>query len=137
MKAKANFCINCEEQVIFVKGRCRGCNGKHNEVVPASHRTELPFDFGVMEKTKVKFNACEHLDFSDNYNAEKALIAFYDTTKVCWDRPVIDDSYPRLVQFCKKRGRLNHPESCLCEKNKQCSDYKDIEHIVELMVKAV
>ncbi len=82
-----------------------------------------------MEK-EFRFNACEHLDFSDNYSAKKELIHSGNTTKVCWDRPVVDDSYPRLVQFCKFRGRLNDPEMCLCEKNKQCSDYKDIQQIV-------
>jgi hypothetical protein len=79
---------------------------------------------------KIKFTACEHLDFDDNYTAKKELIGNYGTTKVCWDRPVIDDSYPRLVQFCKKRGRLNNPECCLREADKMCSDYKDFEHSV-------
>lgn len=83
-----------------------------------------------MEK-EIKFNACEQLDFSDNYVAKKELILIGNTTKVCWDRPVIDDSYPRLVQFCKLRGRLNNPEACLCEEKKQCSDYINIEHIVK------
>lgn len=82
--------------------------------------------------TKIKFRACEHLDFSDNYTAKKELINSDHETKVCWNRPVIDASYPSLVQFCKKRGRLNNPEMCLCEKNKRCHDYIEIEHTVEI-----
>ena len=81
-------------------------------------------------KKEIKFTACEHLDFGDNYAAKKELISSDGQTKVCWDRPVIDESYPKLVQFCKKRGRMNNPEYCLCEKNKGCSDYKDFEHTV-------
>lgn len=80
----------------------------------------------------IKFKACKQLDFDDNYTAEKNLIESYGETKVCWDRPVIDDSYPRLVQFCKTRGRMNNPEMCLCETTKQCSDYKEFEHEVDL-----
>ena len=53
-------------------------------------------------KKEIKFRACIHLDFSDNYVAEKELIESCGETKVCWDRPVIDESYPKLVQFCKK-----------------------------------
>ena len=81
---------------------------------------------------EIKFTACEQLDFSDHYIAKKELIGSGGVTKVCWDRPVIDDSYPRLVQFCKKRGRMNNPECCLCEKDKGCMDYKDFEHTVEV-----
>ena len=78
----------------------------------------------------IEFTACEHLDFSDNYTAKKAAISMQGTVKVCWDRPVIDDSYPRLVQFCKKRGRMNSPEMCMCEANKMCSDYNEGNHSV-------
>ena len=79
-----------------------------------------------MSKT-IKFTACEHLDFADNYTAKKVLI---NGTKVCWEREVVDVSFPRLLQFCKKSGRLNNPESCLREADKMCSDYKEIEHAV-------
>ena len=81
-------------------------------------------------KQEIKFNACEFLDFSDSYSAKKEPISSGGVTKICWDRPVIDSSYPALVQFCKKRGRLNNPECCLYDENKQCTDYKDVEHIV-------
>ena len=74
----------------------------------------------------IKFTACEYLDFDDNYTAKKVLFG----TKVCWEREVIDVSFPRLVQYCKKSGRLNTPESCLREADKMCSDYKEFEHNV-------
>lgn len=81
----------------------------------------------------VKFNGCKHLDFSNSYAAKKNAINSDGQTKACWNRPVIDETYPSLVQFCKLRGRLNNPESCLCERNKQCSDYVDMEHEVEVV----
>ena len=74
----------------------------------------------------IKFTACEHLDFADNYVAKKVLFG----TKICWERDVVDGTFPRLVQFCKKSGRLNNPESCLREADKMCSDYKEFEHTV-------
>ena len=74
----------------------------------------------------IKFTACEHLDFADNYTAKKVLFG----TKVCWERDVVDVSFPRLVQYCKKSGRLNTPESCLREADKMCSDYKEFKHTV-------
>lgn len=82
--------------------------------------------------SKVKFKACKYLDFSDNYAAKKELISNYGDTKVCWDRPVLDSSYPALVQFCKQCGRLNHPEACLREQDKHCSSYEEYEHEVTL-----
>ena len=75
---------------------------------------------------KIKFTACEELDFADNYTAKKVLF----NTKVCWERDVVDVSFPRLVQYCKKSGRLNNPDSCLREADKMCSDYKEFKHTV-------
>ena len=75
---------------------------------------------------EIKFKACEHLDFADNYSAKKVLFS----TKVCWGRKMVDGLFPRLIQYCKKRGRLNYPESCLSEADKMCSDYKEFEHTV-------
>ena len=74
----------------------------------------------------IKFTACEELDFADKYTAKKVLFG----TKVCWEREVVDVSFPRLVQFCKKSGRLNNPDCCLREADKMCSDYKEFEHNV-------
>ena len=81
-------------------------------------------------KREIKFTACEYLDFNDNYSAKKDLIISDGVAKICWNRPVIDESYPQMVQFCKKHGRLNDPQCCLKESNKMCSDYKDFEHTV-------
>ena len=75
---------------------------------------------------KIKFTACEHLDFAENYTAKKVLFG----TKVCWERDVVDVSFPRLVQYCKKSGRLNTPDCCLREADKMCSDYKEFDHTV-------
>ena len=82
-------------------------------------------------KKEITFSGCEHLDYSDNYGAKKEPIQIMGETKICWDRPVIDETYPALVQFCKLRGRLNNPEMCLCEKTKQCSDFNEIDHKVK------
>ena len=75
---------------------------------------------------KIKFTACEYLDFADNYTAKKVLFG----TKVCWERKTVDVLFPRLLQYCKKSGRLNTPESCLREADKMCSDYKEFEYNV-------
>ena len=77
-------------------------------------------------KVKIKFTACEYLDFAGNYTAKKVLFG----TKVCWERKIVDVLFPRLVQYCKKSGRLNNPECCLREADKMCSDYKEFEHNV-------
>ena len=78
---------------------------------------------------KIKFTACEHLNFANNYSAKKVLINSFGT-KVCWERKMVDVLFPRLVQYCKKSGRLNNPDSCLREADKMCSDYKKFEHTV-------
>ena len=46
MKTKVNYCINCEEEVMFAKGKCESCGGKYDDVVPASCRTDYRHDFG-------------------------------------------------------------------------------------------
>lgn len=84
--------------------------------------------------SKVEFKACEQLDFSDNYSGKKEIIKQWNgDLKVCWNSPVLDTSYPNLVQFCKLRGRLNNPNNCLYEVNRECSDYKDKLYIVEVV----
>ena len=83
-----------------------------------------------MEK-EITFTACQDLDFDDCYDAKKVETT---NSKVCWERGVEED-LPQLVQFCKKRGRLNSPNACLCEQNKKCSDYVEKEHKVTLIPK--
>jgi len=76
----------------------------------------------------MKFTACKHLDFSDNYTAKKQVMG---NGKVFWLRDVsFDPTLPAMVQFCSKRGRLNNPEQCTTETHAACSDYEDFEHDV-------
>lgn len=79
---------------------------------------------------KIKFNGCAHLDFSDNYSAKKQILS---GGSVFWLRDVSPE-LPSMVQFCSLRGRLNSPESCLCERSKQCSEFLSTEHVVEVEV---
>jgi hypothetical protein len=85
----------------------------------------------------IEFTGCKDLDFGDNYTAQKNLFGCFGETKVCWDRPVPDESYPHLVQFCKRRGRRNHPEQCLSEETKGCNDYEETQHTVDLATVAI
>jgi len=78
----------------------------------------------------VEFTACEHLDFEPNYGGcKRQMIA---GGKLFWMRPDYGIDNPRMVQFCKKRGRLNSPELCTKEANAQCSDYKEFNHVIEI-----
>ena len=80
----------------------------------------------------MKFTACKYLDFSEKYTdaAEKQLIGI-GNGKVFWMRKLkYDPSQPAMVQFCKKRGRLNNPEACLSLKKAVCGDYEEIVHEV-------
>jgi len=77
----------------------------------------------------MKFAACKYLDFSDNYyNATKQVLG---GGKVFWFRKAVIGGTPSMVQFCKKRGRLNSPEACTSEHYAKCSDYVEIEHEVD------
>lgn len=46
MKTKVNYCVNCEEDVKFIKGKCEKCKGKYDDVVPASCRKDYKYDYG-------------------------------------------------------------------------------------------
>jgi len=46
MKTKTNYCVICEEEVKFVRGKCEKCKGKYDDVVPASYRKDYKYDFG-------------------------------------------------------------------------------------------
>lgn len=46
MKAKVNYCLNCEETVKFIKDKCKKCKGKYDDVVPASYRKDYKYDYG-------------------------------------------------------------------------------------------
>lgn len=81
-------------------------------------------------KKKIKFNACEHLDFDEKkYSISLAVISSGGMAKLVWERKSIDNEL-QLCQFCKLIGRLSSPEACLSEKYKMCNDYKEKKHIV-------
>lgn len=46
MKTKVNYCVNCEEEVKFIKGKCESCKGKYDDVVPPSYRNDYKYDYG-------------------------------------------------------------------------------------------
>jgi hypothetical protein len=77
--------------------------------------------------SKIIFKGCKQLDFEPNYiNCELVQIANH----VCWERLVVPyENAPRLVQFCKLRGRLNNHFSCV-NGNKQCSEYNEVDIIL-------
>jgi len=79
---------------------------------------------------KIKLTGCSQLDFDDHYTAQKVL---FSGNKVCWERVQLDSDMPKLVQFCKLRGRLNSPEACLSKDMARCSYYEEIEHLVEIV----
>ena len=82
-------------------------------------------------KKEITFVACKYLDFSDTYSAKKEIIRTKDGNKICWNRnEIVGLAYPFLVQYCKKYGTLNRPDSCLCKSDKECSDYKAYHHTV-------
>ncbi len=80
---------------------------------------------------KIEFKSCEHLDYEPNYGNCKRQLISCGETKLCWKRlafaPMND-----LVQFCKKRGRINSPTGCLTKDNATCSDFKGINRTVDV-----
>lgn len=79
---------------------------------------------------EVKFNACKHLDFEEKYiNCKRQMLY---NNKLFWLREKVPADFPKMVQFCKKRGRMNAPGYCLNEDCAGCSDYEDFEHIVDV-----
>ena len=78
----------------------------------------------------IKFKGCEQLDYSNDYRPACKL-QMLGSGHLFWMRSEIWGN-PRMVQFCKLRGRLNNPGSCLKKENAICSEYKEIEHKVEV-----
>lgn len=76
--------------------------------------------------TKIEFKGCKHLDFDPNYAAKRQLTEH----GLFWLR----EQQPSMVQFCKKRGRLNGCKSCLSERYRSCSEYEEITHIIDLPI---
>lgn len=79
----------------------------------------------------ISFKACEYLDFSDTYSAEKHLISVGGCPKAFWMRNVEAD-LPSMVQFCKLRGRLNEPQACLDAGHAYCDKYNEVTHTLFL-----
>lgn len=92
---------------------------------------------------EIKFNACEHLDYADEYvGCTKELVTIYDhvdliqSKKVFWYRK--DARLKGLpvsqccVQFCKKRGRLNDRDACLKSELARCNLYNETVHTVTI-----
>ena len=76
---------------------------------------------------KVEFTACEHLDYEPHYGScKRQLISCNGGEKLCWKRP------SDLVQFCKKRGRINDPVGCLTQDHAICNDYNETEWAVDV-----
>jgi hypothetical protein len=80
----------------------------------------------------IEFTGCTWLDFELNYSAQRQLIMEGNAVKLCWRRATVTPDMPGLVQFCKKRGRLNRPLACLSERKAECHLYAEAEHIVEV-----
>jgi len=78
----------------------------------------------------IEFEGCEQLNFSDDYK-KSCRLQQLGSGHLFWMRNKIWGD-PRMVQFCKLRGRLNHPESCLKKENAVCSEYKEFMHRIEV-----
>ena len=76
-----------------------------------------------------KFLACKYLDYEPHYHpCKRQLIG--SEPKVFWFRSHQTDN--AMVQFCSRRGRLNHPESCLSKENAMCADYSEEMRTVQI-----
>ena len=77
-----------------------------------------------------KFKACRYLDFNGSYNlCHKEMLA---NGKVFWMREKPIETTHSMVQFCKRIGRLNHPESCTSKIFKMCDLYEEAIHSVPI-----
>ena len=69
----------------------------------------------------MEFKACKFLSFDQNkFSCELTMISNH----LGWER-FDPDGNLQLCQMCTKRGRLNHPEACIGNKNKMCHEYED------------
>lgn len=78
-------------------------------------------------KIPVNFTACKYLDFEEKFPQCKKEILSGKQETVFWLRK---NSEPSMVLFCKKRGRLNQPDVCLCKNTAMCADFKIKEHTI-------
>jgi len=80
-----------------------------------------------MNSVTVTFSGCKHLNYEDHFTARKQLLS---GDRVFWMRDVLYEDDPRMVQFCKKRGRINDPERCFTADKTCCSDFSPVQHRV-------
>ena len=74
----------------------------------------------------MEFKGCKNLDFDqEKYTCKLVVISNYEG----WERRDVDSNI-QLCQFCKLRGRLNNPESCIGKDNAICSDYNEIDFYI-------
>jgi len=77
-----------------------------------------------------RFRGCKHLDYEGEYVS--CTKEWFVGIGVAWMRHELPyPGAPKMVQFCGKRGRLNHMSACLGACNAMCSDYDETEHVVE------
>lgn len=109
---------------------------KHDKKKNAEYCNECIDKNKTALSTTIKFNGCQFLDFSDNFNAKKQSININGETKAFWLRDFADlidvnPVLPSMVQFCCKREViLDKPTHCLSKEEKQCKDYVQCIHIV-------
>lgn len=91
-----------------------------------------------MDEGAIEFAACKFL----NYNREEFvpevtmnLISHFGETKVVWDRKNVDGRF-ELVQFCKKKGRLNCATACL-NKTSPFAYLSYEEHLHKVLLKNI
>lgn len=93
-------------------------------------------DTNNSEFIRAEFTACKHLDYETNYvGCVRNGISGGRGTVLCWNRTQIDADLPRLVQFCKLRGRLNDPLACIQSERKVCNEYEDFNHVHRIPLK--
>lgn len=68
--------------------------------------------------------SCKFLDYRRSQYPTCSLEQCADGT-LFWLREAPYPGAPTAVQFCKKRGRLNHILACTCADYAMCSDYKE------------
>lgn len=69
----------------------------------------------------MEFKACKHLSFDqEKFNCELTQVSNH----LGWER-IDPTGQLQLCQQCNLRGRLNHPEACIGEKNAVCSEYEE------------
>jgi len=75
----------------------------------------------------MKAKGCKHLLYDENNLGNNCTIARLGNENAVWERAGCD---PKLVQFCKLRGRLNDMDACTSAKLARCGEFEDYEHTI-------